>query len=62
MDKIARAALLLAGAGLLTVSAVGLRNSMLDSRVLLTVAMGAAGMLLAFIGLRRWMAMPEQVR
>ncbi|GAB3354092.1 hypothetical protein [Lysobacter tyrosinilyticus] len=62
MDKIVRAALLLAGTGLLTLSVVGLRNSQLDSRVLLTVAIGAAGMLVAFIGLRRWTAMSEGVR
>ncbi|MBC6943437.1 MAG: hypothetical protein DWB45_12030 [Xanthomonadales bacterium] len=53
MGKILGIAIILAAIGLVAVSAVGLFNSTLDSRVAFLIALGAAGLVLTPIGLRR---------
>lgn len=62
MSKIIGIILLVLGTAFVSVSAVGLFNSRIDSRVALLIALGAAGLVLFPIGLGKIRAASRLVR
>ena len=59
MNKVAGYALATPGVSLVLFSAIGLYNSGIDSRLALTIALGAAGLILAPVGVRQFSGQPR---
>lgn len=61
MKNITGLSLTVIGVALIAFAAVGLFNALLDSRVVLLIALGAAGLVCAPIGLHRIFATPQRL-